>query len=118
LFLKPLASQFTASTETEWKTLPVTFDRHPHGSGRAARAGDANPARKRHDSGRHRAIAGLIASQFTARLLQSLLFGVSARDVAAYAAVVAGVAAIGLLADYIPARRASRVDPTNALRFE
>jgi putative ABC transport system permease protein len=64
------------------------------------------------------AIAGLIASQFTARLLQSLLFGVSAHDVAAYAAVVAGVAAIGFLANYIPARRASRVDPTNALRFE
>jgi putative ABC transport system permease protein len=64
------------------------------------------------------AVAGLIASQFTARLLQSLLFGVSAHDVAAYAAVVAGVAAIGFLANYIPARRASRVDPTNALRFE
>jgi predicted permease len=64
------------------------------------------------------AVAGVIASQFTARLLQSLLFGVSAHDVAAYAAVVAGVAAIGFLANYIPARRASRVDPTNALRFE
>jgi putative ABC transport system permease protein len=51
--------------------------------------------------------AGLIAAQFTARLLQSLLFGVSAHDVAAYAAVVAGVAAIGFLANYIPARRAS-----------
>jgi putative ABC transport system permease protein len=64
------------------------------------------------------AVAGLIASQFTARLLQSLLFGVSAHDVAAYAAVVAGVAAIGFLTNYIPARRASRVDPANALRFE
>jgi putative ABC transport system permease protein len=47
-----------------------------------------------------------------------LLFGVSAHDVSTYAAVVAGVAAIGFLANYIPARRASRVDPTNALRFE
>jgi putative ABC transport system permease protein len=64
------------------------------------------------------AAAGLVASQFTSRLLQSLLFGVSAHDVAAYGAVVAGVAAIGFLANYIPARRASRVDPTNALRFE
>ena len=64
------------------------------------------------------AVAGLIASQFTARLLQSLLFGVSTHDVAAYAAVVAGVAAVGFLANYIPARRPSPVDPTHALRFE
>jgi len=64
------------------------------------------------------AAAGLIASQFTARLLQSLLFGVSAHDVAACTAVLAGVGAIGFLANYIPARRAARVDPTNALRFE
>jgi galactitol-specific phosphotransferase system IIC component len=41
------------------------------------------------------AVAGLIASQFTARLLQSLLFGVSTHDVAAYAAALAGVAAVG-----------------------
>jgi putative ABC transport system permease protein len=64
------------------------------------------------------AAAGLIASQFSARLLQSLLFGVSAHDVGAYAAVVVGIALVGFLANYIPARRASRVDPTTALRFE
>jgi hypothetical protein len=64
------------------------------------------------------AATGLIASQFTARLLQSLLFGVSAHDMGAYAAVVVGTLLVGFLVIYIPAWRASRVDPTTSLRFE
>ncbi len=63
-------------------------------------------------------LAGVIGSQFTARLLQSMLFGVDARDLWTYAVVVLGVAVIGLLANYIPARRAASVDPIHALRSE
>jgi len=52
------------------------------------------------------------------RLLQSLLFGVSARDPWIYAAVLLGVACVGLLANMVPARRAASVDPMRALHFE
>ena len=61
---------------------------------------------------------GLGATLATARLLEKLLFGVSPSDVATYVAVIAGVVAVGLLANYVPARRASRVDPMSALRAE
>ncbi|SPE42052.1 conserved membrane hypothetical protein [Candidatus Sulfopaludibacter sp. SbA3] len=61
---------------------------------------------------------GLAASALSSRLLQTLLFQVSTRDIATYTVAIAGVAAIGLLANYIPARRAARVDPMRALRSE
>jgi ABC-type antimicrobial peptide transport system permease subunit len=61
---------------------------------------------------------GLIASQLTARLLKSMLFGVSTRDVATYFAVVLGVALVGLAANYVPARRAAGIEPVRALRAE
>jgi putative ABC transport system permease protein len=61
---------------------------------------------------------GLVASQLTAGLLKSMLFGVSTRDVATYIAVVLGVALVGLAANYVPARRAAGVDPVRALRAE
>jgi ABC-type antimicrobial peptide transport system permease subunit len=47
-----------------------------------------------------------------------LLFGVSSRDPIVYAAVMLGVALVGLLANFVPARRAASVDPRRALRFE
>jgi len=62
------------------------------------------------------AVAGLFASAWTTRFLETLLYGVSARDWLTYAivpAVVLGVAAIACLA---PARRAARLDPLRALR--
>jgi predicted permease len=62
------------------------------------------------------AAAGLIGAQFTARLLKALLFDVSGRDVATYSIVIGTVAAIGFLANYIPARRAATIEPTVALR--
>ena len=61
---------------------------------------------------------GLVASLWTIRMLQSLLFGLSARDPVIYLAVTLGVAAVALVANLVPARRAAAVDPVRALRFE
>ena len=63
-------------------------------------------------------VLGLAAAFWAVRLLQSLLFGVSSRDPVIYAAVVVGVAALGLLANFVPARRAASIDPMRALHFE
>ena len=52
------------------------------------------------------------------RFLSGLLFGVSAVDPLTFAAMAAALAAVTLLACYIPARRASKVDPLIALRYE
>jgi putative ABC transport system permease protein len=59
--------------------------------------------------------AGLCGSVALTRLLESLLFGVTARDAGAYAAGAALLAAIALVACYVPARRAARADPMETL---
>jgi len=61
---------------------------------------------------------GLAGSIFIARLLSSLIFGVSATDWTTFGGVLAAMAAVTLAASYIPARRAARLDPTVALRHE
>ena len=60
-------------------------------------------------------IAGALA---LTRLLTNLLFGVSASDPATYTVVALAVSALVLAASYFPARRATRVDPMVALRYE
>jgi putative ABC transport system permease protein len=61
---------------------------------------------------------GLTLALGAARLLSPLLYGIGANDPATMTAVVAALAAIALTACYLPARRAVRVDPSTALRYE
>lgn len=62
--------------------------------------------------------AGLAGAAILMRVMQNLLYGVKAADLATYAAVALVLAATGALACYLPARRATRIDPMAALRSE
>jgi predicted permease len=63
-------------------------------------------------------VIGFAGAAAVTRLLTSMLFGVKPTDPATYAAVIGFVLVAALLASYIPARRAMRVDPMVALRYE
>ena len=63
-------------------------------------------------------VIGLAASFGVMRLLSSLLFGVNAIDPVTYAAITLLIVAIAWIACYLPSRRASAVDPMDALRSE
>ncbi|HTC89607.1 MAG TPA: ABC transporter permease, partial [Bryobacteraceae bacterium] len=63
-------------------------------------------------------ILGLAAASTLMRLMKSLLFGISPFDPLTYAAVPVVLVAAAMLASYLPARRASAVDPVEALRAE
>jgi putative ABC transport system permease protein len=61
---------------------------------------------------------GLAAALATTRVLKNMLYGVSTTDAATFVIVPLVLMAVALLASYIPARRAARVDPMSALRAE
>jgi putative ABC transport system permease protein len=62
--------------------------------------------------------AGTVLALFLGRVMERLLFGVEARDPVTFAVVPAILLVAAFLASAVPARRATRVDPTTALRAE
>jgi ABC-type lipoprotein release transport system permease subunit len=63
-------------------------------------------------------LIGVLAAVGLTRYVQTLLYGVERLDLTAFAGMSAVMLAVALVASYIPARRASRVDPVVALRGE
>jgi ABC-type antimicrobial peptide transport system permease subunit len=61
---------------------------------------------------------GIVLAMLAGRTAETLLFGLRSRDLATYAAAAVAVVAVTAIAAAIPARRASRVSPTLALRAE
>jgi putative ABC transport system permease protein len=63
-------------------------------------------------------VLGIAGSFAAGRALVSLLFGVSSRDLLTFTATAVLLTIVALLATYIPARRAAKVDPMVALRYD
>ena len=63
-------------------------------------------------------VLGMMAAAAATQLMSRILFGVQARDPMVFAVAPVILIAVAMLASYIPARRASRVDPLVALRMD
>jgi ABC-type antimicrobial peptide transport system permease subunit len=61
---------------------------------------------------------GLVAALALTRLMSSLLFGIESTDVVTYAAAIGVILGAAALASYLPARRASAIDPVETLKAE
>jgi ABC-type antimicrobial peptide transport system permease subunit len=61
---------------------------------------------------------GFVGALIASRFVESELFGVKAKDPVAFGLAIVLLAAVALLAGYLPARRAASVDPMKALRYE
>jgi putative ABC transport system permease protein len=100
----------------------VTRRTHEIGVRMAIGATPADVVRMVLDEGGRLAVAGVAAGSIVAfagaRLIRGLLFEVSATDPLTFGGVAIGLLGVALLASYVPARRATRVDPMIALRGE
>jgi ABC-type antimicrobial peptide transport system permease subunit len=63
-------------------------------------------------------VIGLVMGFAVERLMNSMLFNTGGVDIMAYVVVVPALFLVTMLATYVPARRASRIAPTQALRYE
>ena len=63
-------------------------------------------------------VVGTVGGLAVSRTMSSVLYGVQSNDPVTFASVSALVAVVALLASYIPARRAAKIDPMVALRYE
>jgi len=63
-------------------------------------------------------VIGMAVALATGRVLRAFLFGVSSSDPLTFVAVTVLLAAVALLACWLPARRATRINPTESLRYE